>query len=81
MHTTDKASGTSAPVVLIGTHKDKIADPAEHERISRTLHEHFSTNPAFPYNTCDKEGEVRCSGSHGEPWLTWSCMYMLLYCL
>eukprot|EP00041_Stephanoeca_diplocostata_P031727 m.995096 g.995096 ORF g.995096 m.995096 type:complete len:1471 (-) comp24015_c0_seq6:198-4610(-) len=58
VHTTDTASGSSAPVVLIGTHKDKVSDPTEHERISRILHENFSTNPAFPYNTCDKEGEA-----------------------
>ena len=38
-----------APIVMVGTRKDKINDPAEHEAISTLLYETFSNSIAWPY--------------------------------
>lgn len=38
-----------APIVMVGTRKDKICDPAQHELISTTLYETFSNSVAWPF--------------------------------
>jgi GTPase SAR1 family protein len=39
--------GSVAPIFLIGTHKDVIRSPADHESISVLIYEKFKTSPAF----------------------------------
>jgi hypothetical protein len=39
--------GSVAPVLLIGTHKDLISSPADHEAISACIYDKFKTSPAF----------------------------------
>ena len=36
-----------APIILIGTHKDRVSSPEDHERISKMLDTHFSGKPAW----------------------------------
>eukprot|EP01041_Mallomonas_annulata_P031695 gene31695-54038_t len=50
VHTTHKSSNgrtCTAPVAFVGTHMDKVPSPADHEKISITIFEAFSSNIAF----------------------------------
>jgi hypothetical protein len=48
VHTFDATTNETAPVVFVGTRKDKITNPADHQRISTILFESFSTSLAWP---------------------------------
>jgi hypothetical protein len=39
--------GSVAPIFLVGTHKDAINSPTDHEAISLLIYEKFKTSPAF----------------------------------
>lgn len=47
MHTLDADTGETAPIAIIGTRKDKISSPADHQRISTILYDHFSSSLAW----------------------------------
>jgi GTPase SAR1 family protein len=47
VHTFNKTTQMTAPVVIVGTRLDKVTSPAAHEQISTILHEHFSDNLAW----------------------------------
>jgi hypothetical protein len=44
-----KREGGSAPLVLVGTHKDTVADSSAHERISAKLSNTFYGSSAWPF--------------------------------
>ena len=48
VHTFDAASGSTAPIVLVGTRLDVVKDPATHSRISTLLNQQFSDHVAWP---------------------------------
>jgi GTPase SAR1 family protein len=47
VHTFNKTTQMTAPVVFVGTRLDLVTSPAAHEQISTILHEHFSDNLAW----------------------------------
>ncbi len=47
VHTVDSSDGSTAPVVLVGTHKDRVSAPSDHEAINLLLHEEFSCQRAW----------------------------------
>lgn len=48
IHTYNASTNTAAPVVLVGTRKDRISSPRDHERISTILYETFSHSKIWP---------------------------------
>ena len=48
VHTFDPHTNETAPIVMVGTRKDKITKPAHHHRISTILYEAFSSSLAWP---------------------------------
>ena len=46
-HAVDPKDHTVAPVILVGTHKDVVKDPADHEYISKMFYETFSRKSAW----------------------------------
>jgi len=47
---------TMAPIVFVGTHKDVVSSPAEHEEISTKLHFEFSKSVAWDFVLFNKNG-------------------------
>ena len=47
MHAVDPADGSIAPILIIGTHKDKVPYPEQHEAISKLLDDLFQAHPAW----------------------------------
>jgi hypothetical protein len=47
VHTLDRSTGMSAPVVFVGTRLDHVSTGAQHEQISTVLYENFSDNLAW----------------------------------
>jgi GTPase SAR1 family protein len=56
VHTFDRTTGLTAPIVIIGTHLDTVTSPAAHEDISTILYEHFSDNLAWRSVVGNEEG-------------------------
>ena len=54
---TMKEDGSTAPVVLVGTRKDRIRDAASHANISTLLFEAFQNNPCWPKLIENDKGE------------------------
>lgn len=52
--------GSVAPIFLVGTHKDTISSPADHEAISLLIYEKFKTSPAFGSVVPFKRGTSSC---------------------
>ena len=48
VHTYDHETKETAPLVLVGTRKDKVNNPADHHRISTILYDNFSSSLAWP---------------------------------
>ena len=46
-HAEDPADGSIAPILLVGTHKDVVVSPEQHENISTMLYHTFSRKPAW----------------------------------
>ncbi len=68
VHAVDPSDNSLAPIVIIGTHKDKVSNPKEHEAISKMLYDTFSHTSAW--NRCVvsfKNGTV--SSGRGVLWL------------
>ncbi len=59
-------SGRVAPVLLVGTHKDKVRSPVDHEAISKLLHHRFGSSPVWSYLLQFSEGTV--SSGRGVLW-------------
>eukprot|EP00300_Choanocystis_sp_HF-7_P018405 c20031_g1_i4.p1 GENE.c20031_g1_i4~~c20031_g1_i4.p1 ORF type:complete len:1055 (+),score=191.90 c20031_g1_i4:1637-4801(+) len=57
IHSTGQ-DGSTAPVFIIGTHKDHVGDPKEHEDMSKWLHDTFVHTPAWTNVRPCKEGAV-----------------------
>jgi hypothetical protein len=47
MHAVDPKDGSIAPILLIGTHKDKVPHAEQHEAISKLLDDKFQAHPAW----------------------------------
>ena len=48
-HTFDAKTDKTAPVFLVGTHKDKVNGQARHQYISDVIEEKFKYNPVWPH--------------------------------
>jgi hypothetical protein len=48
VQTFDDTANETAPIVFVGTRKDKISNPAQHQVISTILFENFHTSLAWP---------------------------------
>ena len=48
VHTMNHTTNSTAPVVFVGTHKDKVLDPADHEKISLLLYKRYSNSLIWP---------------------------------
>jgi GTPase SAR1 family protein len=48
MHTYDDKSGKTAPVAIVGTRKDKVNHPEDHEQISQSLEQSFRSSEIWP---------------------------------
>ena len=48
-HTFDAKTDKTAPVFLVGTHKDKVNGQARHQYISDVIEERFKYNPVWPH--------------------------------
>jgi GTPase SAR1 family protein len=46
-HAADPEDHSVAPIILVGSHKDRVSDPKEHERISKMLGDKFRSAPAW----------------------------------
>jgi len=57
VHTFDSNLGTTAPIALVGTRKDIIKDPGDHEKISTMLFEEFARCKAWPSVLENTEGQ------------------------
>jgi hypothetical protein len=55
LHTKPK-DRSAAPVLLVGTHRDCIGSPTEHEVISSMIHQKFKASPAFDSTIPFKQG-------------------------
>jgi hypothetical protein len=62
-----------APIILVGTRKDKIFSPADHSKISRLLYEKLHLNPAFEFVIKFKEGESHEGANRGLWFFPVSC--------
>ena len=49
MHTCDEVNEKIAPMFLVGTHKDRVNDATNFERISQSIEDRFRYNPGWPY--------------------------------
>jgi hypothetical protein len=47
LHARDPDDGSLAPVFLVGTHKDMVPDPRDHEAISQMLYKRFKNRPSL----------------------------------
>ena len=57
--TADPATGASpAPVFLVGTHKDEVSTPEQHQEVSEYLYEQLCGNPAWSAVVPFRKGEV-----------------------
>ena len=45
---TEEDDDCCAPFVLVGTHKDLVPSAQDHAAISKVLHQHFGSHPAWP---------------------------------
>eukprot|EP00392_Amoebophrya_sp_AT5.2_P019627 g20561.t1 len=57
VHTFDPETGRTAPLVLVGTRKDIVRSPSDHEKISILLFDTFSRNKAWPSVLDNPKGE------------------------
>ena len=57
VHTFDSASKTTAPIVFVGTHKDKVPNIVDHEAITTMLYTLISECPVQPLVVKNKHGE------------------------
>jgi len=62
-----------APIILVGTRKDKIFSPADHSKISRLLYDKLHLNPAFEFVIKFKEGESHEGANRGLWFFPVSC--------
>ena len=62
VHTLDPITNDTAPIAIIGTRKDKISNPADHQRISTILYDNFSNSLAWPH-VIENENAIGINGS------------------
>jgi GTPase SAR1 family protein len=48
MHTYDEVTGKTAPIFIVGSHKDVVPSPADHQHVSEQLQERFGQSVAWP---------------------------------
>jgi GTPase SAR1 family protein len=62
VHTVDSSDGSTAPIVLVGTHKDRVRDPSDHEAINLLLHEELSCKRAWRAGIISNQNGTVSSG-------------------
>jgi len=68
VHAVDPSDNSLAPIIIVGTHKDKVSEPKEHEEISKMLYERFSHCSAWNRGVISfKNGTV--STGRGRLWI------------
>ena len=68
VHTVDALDASLAPILIIGTHKDKVPSPKDHELISKMLYDTFSQTLAWNRSVISfKNGTV--SSGRGRLWM------------
>jgi hypothetical protein len=55
-----------APILLVGTHKDRVKSPAEHEKISKLLYDTFKHKPAW--SSVERFEKATGSSGRGNQW-------------
>jgi GTPase SAR1 family protein len=48
MHTYDEVTGKTAPIFIVGTHKDVVSSAADHQQVSELLEQRFGQSVAWP---------------------------------
>ena len=61
VHTLNPDTNETAPIALIGTRKDKISKPSDHQKISTILYDKFSSSLAWP-NVIENDTAVGANG-------------------
>ncbi|CAM9943761.1 unnamed protein product, partial [Ectocarpus fasciculatus] len=56
VHAFDRTTGATAPIVIVGTRKDKVPDPEKHAEISTLIYENFKGCRAWPSVLSNKSG-------------------------
>ena len=59
MHAVDSKDGSLAPILLVGSHKDKVSRPEDHEAISMILDDKFQCHRVWSQVTRFKEARVK----------------------
>ena len=59
MHAVDPTDGSIAPILIIGTHKDKVPYPEQHEAISKLLDDLFQAHPAWSRVLRNRAAQVK----------------------
>jgi len=65
-HAVDKTDGSIAPIFLVGTHKDVVDSPKEHERISAMLDKTFCRKAAWA--SVQRFAKATLSSGRGTLW-------------
>jgi GTPase SAR1 family protein len=68
IHSYDESRKEMAPIFLVGTRKDFISTPEEHEIVSKLLNETFQRHHAWPFIVSHRKG-------HGKRGTTTFCFY------
>jgi GTPase SAR1 family protein len=68
IHSYDESRKEMAPIILVGTRKDFIKTPEEHEIVSKLLNETFQRHHAWPFIVSHRKG-------HGKRGTTTFCFY------
>ncbi len=55
--------GSVAPIFLVGTHKDIVSSPADHEAVSVLIYDKFKSSPAFSSSVLPFKNGVTSSGT------------------
>jgi len=55
VHTLNE-QGKTAPIVFVGTRKDKVCSPSDHQAISQIIYEKFGYNICWPHVIENTEG-------------------------
>jgi GTPase SAR1 family protein len=61
MHAVDLKDGTLAPILLVGSHKDKVWRPEDHEAISKLLDDRFQYHSVWSQVMRFKEAQVKAA--------------------
>jgi GTPase SAR1 family protein len=67
MHTYDEVTGRTAPIFIVGTHKDVVPSPADHQHVSELLEHRFGQSVAWPSVVPYVDATLSVAASVGVP--------------